>query len=158
MSTRGGGDQDHVASGEFPKAGGNRKILSQKSGRRTPDPGNHPAVAKHKGVSVLILKNIFMYLAFINVLAFACFGIDKQKAKTHQWRISEKTLLGIAICGGSVGGHSGHAFLSPQDPACQIRPGASGNPDPAGHCCNPDIQFSLKGGKHHERIYIRQYF
>ncbi len=51
----------------------------------------------------MILKNIFMYLAFINILAFACFGIDKQKAKTHQWRISEKTLLGIAICGGCVG-------------------------------------------------------
>ena len=70
----------------------------------------------------MILKNIFMYLAFINVLAFACFGIDKQKAKTHQWRISEKTLLGIAICGGSVGAHSGHAFLSPQDPSMPNSP------------------------------------
>ena len=121
-------------------------------------PENHPAVAKHKGVSVLILKNIFMYLAFINVLAFACFGIDKQKAKTHQWRDLRKNSSGHRHLRRFCRGHSGHAFLSPQDPACQIRPGASGNPDPAGHCCNPDIQFSLKGGKHHERIYIRQYF
>lgn len=48
-------------------------------------------------------KNIIMYLIAVNLLAFICFGIDKQKAKTHQWRISEKTLLGIAICGGSLG-------------------------------------------------------
>lgn len=44
-----------------------------------------------------------MYLIAVNLLAFVSFGIDKQKAKTHQWRISEKTLLGIAVCGGSLG-------------------------------------------------------
>lgn len=59
----------------------------------------------------MILKNIFMYLAFINILAFVCFGIDKQKAIAHQWRISEKTLLGIAICGGSVGAILGMRFF-----------------------------------------------
>ena len=59
----------------------------------------------------MILKNIFMYFAFINVLAFVCFGIDKQKAKTHQWRISEKTLMAIAICGGSIGAILGMCFF-----------------------------------------------
>lgn len=51
----------------------------------------------------MITKNIIMYLMFVNILAFAAFGVDKLKAKTHQWRISENTLLGIAICGGSLG-------------------------------------------------------
>ena len=51
-----------------------------------------------------MIKNIIMYLAVVNILAFICFGVDKQKAKTHQWRISEKTLLGIAVCGGSLCG------------------------------------------------------
>lgn len=44
-----------------------------------------------------------MYLIAVNLLDFFCFWLDKQKAKTNQWRISEKTLLGIAICGGSLG-------------------------------------------------------
>ena len=51
----------------------------------------------------MIVKNIMMYLVAVNILAFICFGVDKQKAKTHQWRISENTLLGIAVCGGSLG-------------------------------------------------------
>ncbi len=51
----------------------------------------------------MIVKNIMMYLVAVNLLAFICFGVDKQKAKTHQWRISENTLLGIAVCGGSLG-------------------------------------------------------
>ena len=51
----------------------------------------------------MITKNIIMYLIAVNLLAFVSFGVDKQKAQTHQWRISEKTLLGIAVCGGSLG-------------------------------------------------------
>lgn len=50
-----------------------------------------------------MLKNVIMYLIVVNLLAFAAFGADKQKAKSHQWRISENTLLGIALCGGSLG-------------------------------------------------------
>ena len=58
-----------------------------------------------------MIRNILMYLAVVNILAFVCFGIDKQKAKTHQWRISEKTLLGIAVCGGSLGAICGMRFF-----------------------------------------------
>lgn len=29
--------------------------------------------------------------------------IDKQKAKKHQWRISEDTLIGVSIIGGGIG-------------------------------------------------------
>ena len=46
-----------------------------------------------------MVKNIVMYLIVVNLLAFICFGVDKQKARTNQWRISENTLLG----GGSLG-------------------------------------------------------
>ena len=49
------------------------------------------------------MKNVIMYLIAVNLLAFVSFGIDKQKAKMHQWRISENTLIGIALCGGSLG-------------------------------------------------------
>ena len=66
-----------------------------------------------------------MYLAAVNILAFICFGVDKYKAKTNQWRISEKTLLGIAVCGGSLGAILGMRFPA-QNPASEIRPGAPG--------------------------------
>lgn len=52
-----------------------------------------------------------MYLTAVNLLAFICFGVDKYKAKTDQWRISEKTLLGIAVCGGSLGAILGMRFF-----------------------------------------------
>ena len=42
-------------------------------------------------------------LAAVNILAFALFGIDKAKAKAGQWRISERVLLGTAICFGAFG-------------------------------------------------------
>lgn len=51
----------------------------------------------------MLTKNIIMYLIAVNILAFVAFGIDKMKARAHQWRIAENTLLGIAVCGGSLG-------------------------------------------------------
>ncbi len=60
---------------------------------------------------LISVKNILMYLAAVNILAFICFGVDKYKAKTNQWRISEKTLLGIAVCGGSLGAILGMRFF-----------------------------------------------
>ncbi|WP_373428008.1 DUF1294 domain-containing protein [Chryseobacterium sp. PTM-20240506] len=44
------------------------------------------------------------YLLAINIVCFFIFGIDKRKAKMHQRRISENTLLALALFGGSVGG------------------------------------------------------
>ncbi len=46
---------------------------------------------------------ILVYLLFINVVTFIAFGVDKRKAKHNKWRIAEKTLLGLAAIGGSVG-------------------------------------------------------
>jgi uncharacterized membrane protein YsdA (DUF1294 family) len=45
----------------------------------------------------------------INFFAFAAFGIDKMKAEAGQWRISESTLLILALFGGSPGAYAGRA-------------------------------------------------
>ena len=49
------------------------------------------------------MKYFFVYLAAINVIGYVMMGVDKQKAKKHSWRISEKTLFVIALIGGSIG-------------------------------------------------------
>ncbi|MDO4452607.1 MAG: DUF1294 domain-containing protein [Lachnospiraceae bacterium] len=49
------------------------------------------------------MKTFVIYLLFINVIAFFIYGIDKRRARKGQWRISENTLLGVALLGGSVG-------------------------------------------------------
>ena len=47
------------------------------------------------------------YLLAINAVAFIVYGIDKYKAKKAKWRISESTLLLLAVLGGSVGAWMG---------------------------------------------------
>ena len=50
------------------------------------------------------LHSLMMYyLLTMNVVSFAAFGIDKYKAKRGLWRISEATLLLLAVVGGSIG-------------------------------------------------------
>ena len=50
------------------------------------------------------INHIVIYcLLTINALAFIVYGIDKLKARKGWWRISEATLLLLAIVGGSVG-------------------------------------------------------
>ena len=44
-----------------------------------------------------------IYLVAMNVVTFFMYGIDKWKAKRSKWRISEATLLGLAVIGGSIG-------------------------------------------------------
>ena len=46
---------------------------------------------------------IVIYLIAINIVTFFMYGIDKWKAKRSKWRISEATLLGMAVIGGSIG-------------------------------------------------------
>ena len=51
------------------------------------------------------------YLILVNIIAFAAFGIDNRKAVKHKYRISEATLLGLALIGGSAGALAGmHLF------------------------------------------------
>jgi uncharacterized membrane protein YsdA (DUF1294 family) len=46
---------------------------------------------------------LLYYLIGINIVTFFVYGIDKFKAKKGRWRISEATLLMLAVVGGSVG-------------------------------------------------------
>ena len=59
---------------------------------------------------------LLYYLIVINILTFAVYGIDKwrstsgrllptgrKKAKQGSWRISEATLLMLAVIGGTIG-------------------------------------------------------
>jgi uncharacterized membrane protein YsdA (DUF1294 family) len=52
----------------------------------------------------MILTDTIIYLLIgINVLTFFVYGIDKWRAKQGRWRISEATLLMLAVIGGSIG-------------------------------------------------------
>jgi uncharacterized membrane protein YsdA (DUF1294 family) len=46
---------------------------------------------------------LYWYLLVINILAFVCYGLDKLKAKRNAPRVSERTLLLLALVGGGVG-------------------------------------------------------
>jgi uncharacterized membrane protein YsdA (DUF1294 family) len=48
-------------------------------------------------------KTLLYYIVSINVLTFLVYGIDKWRAKQNKWRISEATLLVLAVIGGSIG-------------------------------------------------------
>ena len=52
---------------------------------------------------------LLVWLAGVNVVTFALYGIDKYKAKKGRWRIPERTLLLLPLLGGSVGGILGMA-------------------------------------------------
>jgi uncharacterized membrane protein YsdA (DUF1294 family) len=43
------------------------------------------------------------YLIAINLLTLIFFGVDKASAASHAWRIRERTLLLLALLGGSPG-------------------------------------------------------
>ena len=48
-------------------------------------------------------QTIVYILICINVVTFLVYGIDKWKAKQDSWRISEATLLMLAVIGGNIG-------------------------------------------------------
>lgn len=47
------------------------------------------------------------YLLIINILTFIIYGIDKYKSIKHKYRISEATLIILAIIGGTIGAFFG---------------------------------------------------
>ena len=51
----------------------------------------------------MIANALLYYLIVINIVTFLVYGIDKWKAKQGSWRISEATLLILAVIGGSIG-------------------------------------------------------
>ena len=46
---------------------------------------------------------MLVYLILINAFALALMLADKQKARKNRWRIPERTLMAVAILGGSLG-------------------------------------------------------
>ena len=53
------------------------------------------------------MEEIICFLLAINIATFLLYGVDKYKAKKGRWRISEATLLMMAVIGGSIGAWSG---------------------------------------------------
>ena len=51
--------------------------------------------------------NITVYLLIINLIGLFIMYIDKRKAMYGRWRIPEKTLLMVALLGGSIGTMAG---------------------------------------------------
>jgi len=51
----------------------------------------------------MMTQTIVYLLIGMNVLTFLVYGIDKWRAVQGRWRISEATLLMLAVVGGSIG-------------------------------------------------------
>lgn len=52
-----------------------------------------------------------LYLVVINIIAFAMMGIDKKRARRHEWRIPEARLFAAALLGGGAGALAGMYFF-----------------------------------------------
>lgn len=50
-----------------------------------------------------MIKIVLIYLLFINFIGFYIMLVDKNRAIHKEWRVPEKTLIGISIIGGSIG-------------------------------------------------------
>ena len=57
------------------------------------------------------MKPEIIYLIIINIITFITYGIDTAKARKGAWRITEKTLIGLAVAGGSIGAMAGMSFF-----------------------------------------------
>ena len=53
------------------------------------------------------MEETICYLLAVNIATFFLYGIDKYKAKKGKWRVSEATLLMMAVIGGSIGAWAG---------------------------------------------------
>jgi len=62
-----------------------------------------PGLAEASGLAAYVLA--------INALAFVAFAWDKHCARNGMWRISERTLLLLALIGGSAGAIAGQRVL-----------------------------------------------
>ena len=63
---------------------------------------------------------VLLYLAAINIVSFIVYGIDKLKAKNGKWRVSEVTMLLLAIVGGSIRSLVWCKSMAPQDSAQEV--------------------------------------
>ena len=53
------------------------------------------------------MRILVWYLAVINFITWIAYGLDKGRAKSGKWRIPERTLLLLALVGGSLGALAG---------------------------------------------------
>ncbi len=53
------------------------------------------------------MQLLIPYLLIVNAAGFLLMLVDKYKARKNLWRIPEKTLMTVAIIGGSVGAYAG---------------------------------------------------
>jgi uncharacterized membrane protein YsdA (DUF1294 family) len=75
---------------------------------------------------------LLAYMSIVSIVLLIMMGMDKSKAKKHEWRIAERSLFTLAIAGGAIGGvlgmylfrhktrHNSFAFGFPLLAAIQI--------------------------------------
>jgi uncharacterized membrane protein YsdA (DUF1294 family) len=51
----------------------------------------------------ILLIIVFAAIAFMSIVSFILYGVDKRKAKREAWRIPEAVLLGWGFFGGAIG-------------------------------------------------------
>lgn len=49
-------------------------------------------------------QGLLAYMTVVSLILLVFMGIDKSRARKQEWRIAERTLFTLAICGGAVGG------------------------------------------------------
>ena len=54
---------------------------------------------------------VLAYLAFVNLISFAVFLIDKRQARRGLHRLSERSLLVLCLVGGSIGAFAGMLLM-----------------------------------------------
>lgn len=47
---------------------------------------------------------LLAYMGIVSIVLLILMGMDKSRAKNHEWRIAERTLFTLAIAGGAAGG------------------------------------------------------
>lgn len=67
-----------------------------------------PSLQIYKGLGAVdwfdpLVIGVVAYIVFANVLGFSLMRADKSRAAAGQWRISEATLLLVALFGGAIG-------------------------------------------------------
>ena len=61
--------------------------------------------------AIFTVKNICIYLIFINIFAFLIMWYDKHEAKINQWRVSEGFLFLLVLLRWRSRRHSWHACI-----------------------------------------------
>lgn len=57
------------------------------------------------------IKLMGIYILVMNIIGFILMGVDKKRARQHQWRIPEKHLFWTAILGGAIGSIGGMKYF-----------------------------------------------